>query len=183
LVVIKLAAVVGPLLALAWLVRVFPDRRLISLALVPGLLSFGLLGTPGFFWPLVGLDVALGLVIVADLATLPRRAAFSTSRRGSTRSGPGVTAAAGGRVGIVRTTGRGTENGLTAAGPRGRASTRGASCRTTTGRGSSGRGLRLFRDQLRVSSGAEVTTPEYRTTGPVRMTVTFLATGRQRRST
>jgi len=81
LVLMKLAAVVVPLVALAWLVRIYPHRRLIGLALVPAILSIGLLGTPGFFWPLVGLDVVLGMVIAGDLATLPRRAAFSVERQ------------------------------------------------------------------------------------------------------
>ena len=81
LVLVRLAAVAVPLVALGWVLRVYPDRRLIYLALVPALLSFGLLGTPWFLWPLVGLDVLLGLVIVADLATLPRRGAFSVERR------------------------------------------------------------------------------------------------------
>ena len=57
-------------MALAWAFRIYPDRRLVYLALVPALLSFGLLGVPGFFWPLIGLDLVVGLVIVGDLATL-----------------------------------------------------------------------------------------------------------------
>lgn len=81
LVLMKLAAVAVPLSALGWFLRVYPDWRLIWLAMVPSLLSFGLLGAPGLFWPLVGLDVLLGLVILADVVTLPRRRAFSVERR------------------------------------------------------------------------------------------------------
>jgi len=81
LVLLKLSVAAVPLVALAWRLRIYPDRRLVHLALVPALLSLGLLGTPGFFWPLVGLDAILALVIVADLATLPRRSAFSVERQ------------------------------------------------------------------------------------------------------
>ncbi|MFH1264471.1 MAG: DUF58 domain-containing protein [Planctomycetota bacterium] len=80
-VVLKLAVAGLPLAALAWRLRIYPDRRLVFLALVPALLSFGLLGTPGFFWPLVGLDAVLVLVAAADLASLPRRSVFSVERR------------------------------------------------------------------------------------------------------
>ncbi len=80
LVLLKLAAVVAPLLAAAWLLRVYPERRLVYLALVPGVLSVGLLVTEMLLWPLLVLDVALGVVVVADLATLPPRSTFSVQR-------------------------------------------------------------------------------------------------------
>jgi len=81
LVFLKLAGIAAPLLAVAWRWRVYPDRRLVLLALLPGLLSLGLLSMPGLLWPLFGLDVVVVLVIVVDLVTLPRRNAFSVERR------------------------------------------------------------------------------------------------------
>ena len=81
LVLLKVAAIAVPLFALAWRGRVYPHQRLVLLALAPALLSFGLLGTPGLFWPLVVLDVVVVVVIVVDLATLPRRKAFSVQRQ------------------------------------------------------------------------------------------------------
>jgi uncharacterized protein (DUF58 family) len=80
LVFLKLTAIVAPLVAAAWWLRVYPDRRMIWLALVPGTLSLGLLGTDRLFWPLVGLDVALAGIVAVDLATLPRRSTFSVQR-------------------------------------------------------------------------------------------------------
>ena len=44
-ILLKLSAVAGPLLALAWVFRVYPDRRLVLLVLAPWLLSVGLLGS------------------------------------------------------------------------------------------------------------------------------------------
>jgi len=81
LVLLKLAAVALPLGAVAWWLGVYPRRRLVWAALVPGLLSFGLLGAEGLVWPLGVLDVVLGLAVVADLVTLPSRRVFSVSRR------------------------------------------------------------------------------------------------------
>ena len=81
LVLIKLAAIAAPLLALAWFAAIYPNRLLVYLALLPALLSFGLFAAPGLFWPLVGVDVVLGLAMFADLATLPSRKAFSVERR------------------------------------------------------------------------------------------------------
>jgi uncharacterized protein (DUF58 family) len=77
---LKLAVVAVPLVALAWSLRVYPDRRLVYLALVPGILSLALLGAPWLFWAVVAIDVAVALVILADLATLPPRSAFSVER-------------------------------------------------------------------------------------------------------
>ena len=77
---LKLGAVAAPLLTAAWLLKVYPELRLVYLAVVPGVLSLGLLGSDALFWPLLGLDVALGAVVLADLATLPARSAFSVQR-------------------------------------------------------------------------------------------------------
>ncbi len=81
LVLIKLAAILLPLLALGWWLAVYPNRSLVRLALVPAILSIGLLAWPVMFWPLLVLDAVLAVVVAGDLATLPRRAAFSVRRR------------------------------------------------------------------------------------------------------
>jgi len=80
LVLLKLAAVAVPLALLWWWARVVPGRRLVGLALVPGLLSLALLAVPGLMWPLAALDAVLLAVAAADLLTLPRRADFSARR-------------------------------------------------------------------------------------------------------
>jgi uncharacterized protein (DUF58 family) len=80
LVLTKLAVAAAPLLLLAWLKRIYPDRRLVYLALAPGVLSFGLLLAPDLVWPLAAMDVLLGLLVLGDLATLPRTGVFSVSR-------------------------------------------------------------------------------------------------------
>jgi uncharacterized protein (DUF58 family) len=80
LLLVKLAAVVVPLVGLAWLVAVYPSRRLVYAALVPALVSFALLGVRRVLWPLVGLDVALGLLVAGDLLTLPPRRVFAVQR-------------------------------------------------------------------------------------------------------
>lgn len=80
LVLLKLAAVAAPLLAVAWWLQVFPRRRLVLLALVPGLLSLLILGFPEFRWPLLALDGAILLLVLADLLTLPSSRSFSVER-------------------------------------------------------------------------------------------------------
>ena len=80
LVLIKLSAAAAPLLALAWWLAIYPNRRLIYLALLPSTLSFALLGTPAVFWPLIILDAVLGLIILVDLSTLPKAKFFSVER-------------------------------------------------------------------------------------------------------
>ena len=81
LVLLKLAAIAGPLGALAWLARVYPRRPMVYLALVPGAAAFGLLAAPGVIWLVVAIDIVLAALLLADLATLPRRDAFSVTRR------------------------------------------------------------------------------------------------------
>lgn len=81
LVFLKLAAVVAPLLAVAWLLRIYPRRRMVWIALVPALLSFAILAVPEFKWGILGLDILFGLVVVADLFTLPASKSFSVERR------------------------------------------------------------------------------------------------------
>ena len=78
-----LAAVLGfvlPLLIPA-AYRVYPSRRAVSLAAVPLLLTFALVIEPRFWVLVVAGDVLFCLVLVYDLASLPRRRAFSSIER------------------------------------------------------------------------------------------------------
>jgi uncharacterized protein (DUF58 family) len=81
LALIKLAAAAAPLLALAWLLRIYPARRLVWLALAPALLSLLLLAAPAILWPLAALDLVLAAAAIADLCTLPVRKDFSVVRQ------------------------------------------------------------------------------------------------------
>ena len=91
IVLIGLALIAAPLVALAWFVQVYPRRPLVYLALVPALGSMGILpaiflGSPGAAW--VGvllrflgiLDAGLVLAVAVDLMSLPTRKAFSAER-------------------------------------------------------------------------------------------------------
>ncbi|OHB66224.1 MAG: hypothetical protein A2V70_20350 [Planctomycetes bacterium RBG_13_63_9] len=85
-VLIALAALAAPFVALAWLLRVYPRAALVYLALVPALVSMILLAVPAdarlpvTLAVLVPLDVLLGLVVVGDLLTLPRHKSLSAER-------------------------------------------------------------------------------------------------------
>jgi len=90
LVLAHLALLSGPLIVLAWWLKVYPRTRLIWLALVPGVLSLGLLGPALGGWPkwigtatlyLTGaFDVVLVLAALVDLAWLPRQDRLSVQR-------------------------------------------------------------------------------------------------------
>jgi uncharacterized protein (DUF58 family) len=79
-VLIKLSAAGLPLLLLWWAWRICPARRLVLLALLPGLLSFVLLAATWAVWPLAVLDAVILGVVLVDLASLPRRRDFSVER-------------------------------------------------------------------------------------------------------
>jgi uncharacterized protein (DUF58 family) len=72
--------VAAPLLALAWLLRVYPRRPLIYLALVPAVISLALVVPLPVLGVVAVVDVALLGLVIADVATLPRRGAFSFQR-------------------------------------------------------------------------------------------------------
>ena len=77
---LKLAGVMAVPLAAALLLRVFPSRKLVRLAIAPAAVSAGLLLWPVLFWPLAALDVLLLAVAAIDLATLPRARQFGVER-------------------------------------------------------------------------------------------------------
>jgi len=81
LVLLKLAAVVLPLVALAGLARIYPRRTLVWCALVPGAVSFAIVLFPAARWPLLALDLVLATVAAADAATLPAAKWLSAERR------------------------------------------------------------------------------------------------------
>jgi uncharacterized protein (DUF58 family) len=79
-VLLKLAAIALPLVALAWGGKIYPRVRMIFLALVPGLISFALFLFEPMLWLVLAVDAAILLVIAADLITLPRKKRFEIQR-------------------------------------------------------------------------------------------------------
>lgn len=77
----RLLALLSPLAALAYVLRVFPHMPLVILLLVPGLLSLALLYDERLAWPLYTLDGLLLAAALADLFTLPGPDAFSVERQ------------------------------------------------------------------------------------------------------
>ena len=80
LALLKLAAVSLPWLALAWGLRIYPQKRLVLAALTPAVATLPLLALPGLVWLVAALDLALAAVAVIDLLTLPARKHFSAER-------------------------------------------------------------------------------------------------------
>ncbi len=75
-----LFAMLACLSAVAYWKRIYPRRRLVAWALLPVLVSLGLLATSQLLPWLVGVNVALMIVVAADLATIPRRRWFACER-------------------------------------------------------------------------------------------------------
>jgi len=75
-----LVLVTAPLVALAYWRRIYPHPPLAIALLVPCLLSLGLLVRPDIFLLVGTADVAIVLVAVADLFSLPPGGAFSAER-------------------------------------------------------------------------------------------------------
>lgn len=80
IVLLKLAAVVVPLWALAGLGRIYPRKRLLWLALAPSVMTFGLLALDAWIWAVVLVDLAAVIVAAIDLTTLPDQETFSVER-------------------------------------------------------------------------------------------------------
>lgn len=86
IVLVVMVLLAAPFLALAKLLHVYPRPLLVYLALLPAMVSFGVLPARGTIWlaavltALVMLDAALALVVVGDLLTIPARKAFSVER-------------------------------------------------------------------------------------------------------
>lgn len=80
LVLLKLAAVALPLAALAWGLRVYPRARFVYAAIVPALVAGTILASSEMLWLVVAIDVALVLLVLGDLLTLPRRKSLSVER-------------------------------------------------------------------------------------------------------
>lgn len=69
-----------PLLVLAWSKRIYPHTPLVVLLGIPCVLSLALLIQPGLL-PLIGIiDLAIPVVAIIDLLTLPRKRAFAVER-------------------------------------------------------------------------------------------------------
>ncbi len=65
---------------LAYFARIHPHRPMVLLALVPALLSVGLLAWPEIIWPVLVCDVVVITAAVADLTMLPRKGDFAVER-------------------------------------------------------------------------------------------------------
>jgi uncharacterized protein (DUF58 family) len=79
-VLLKLAAIALPLIALGWSGKIYPRPRLIFLALAPGVVSFALFLFEPIFWLVLAVDAVLLALIVTDLFTLPRKKLFDIER-------------------------------------------------------------------------------------------------------
>ena len=77
---LKLAGVLAAPLAVALVLRAYPSRKLVWLAIAPAAVSGGLLLAAELFWPLAALDVLLLAVVAIDLATLPSARQFGVQR-------------------------------------------------------------------------------------------------------
>ena len=61
--------------------RVYPNRGLVMLAVVPGLLSLGLVFFPSMFWILIGIDGAVLVLVLLELFSVPKLKDFSIERK------------------------------------------------------------------------------------------------------
>jgi uncharacterized protein (DUF58 family) len=68
------------LAALAWTKQIYPHRMLVLWALFPAAMSLGLIVARGFLPWLIGFDVLMVVVLLADLATVPPRKWFACQR-------------------------------------------------------------------------------------------------------
>jgi uncharacterized protein (DUF58 family) len=80
IVLLKLLAVALPLGGLAWAFRIYPRPRLVYLALLPSAAASLVLATPQAIWLILAIDFVLGLLLLIDLLTVPRRSSFSAKR-------------------------------------------------------------------------------------------------------
>jgi uncharacterized protein (DUF58 family) len=81
LVLLKLASIAVPLLALARGLRVYPRARLVYVAILPALAAWSLLAAAELVWFVAGVDAGLVMLVVGDLVTLPRRRSLSAERQ------------------------------------------------------------------------------------------------------
>jgi uncharacterized protein (DUF58 family) len=79
-VLLKLAAIALPLIALGWTGKIYPRPRLIFLALIPGLISFALFLSEAMLGFVLAIDAVLLLLVLVDLFTLPRKKVFEIER-------------------------------------------------------------------------------------------------------
>ena len=81
IILLAAVAVAAPLVALAAWLKAYPRARLVWLAVVPFLASFGVVANEQWVWVIAGLASALGLLALIDLATLPRRRSLTVERQ------------------------------------------------------------------------------------------------------
>ena len=81
LLLVKLAGIAAPLVALAWFWRVYPRKPLVWAVLAPGVFSVALLFTPAVLPLILAVDGVVLLIVAIDLATLPTVGGFSVTRQ------------------------------------------------------------------------------------------------------
>lgn len=77
---LQVAVLAAPLGVLAWFYRVFPDRNFALVAVIPAALSTMLLVNDALRWLVWGVDLAVAVIAVFDLLTLPRRDQLTVER-------------------------------------------------------------------------------------------------------
>ncbi len=80
LAILKILGLVTPLAVLAMMGRVYPDRLLVRLALVPAVLTLGLIVAPAMLGITLLVDAVLLVVALIDLLSLPLRHDFALTR-------------------------------------------------------------------------------------------------------
>lgn len=77
---VVMALVALPLVLIAWRMRAYPHPALVWLAVVPFLLSLVTTTIPQLFVVVLAIDIALGLLAMIDLFTLPAQGSFAAER-------------------------------------------------------------------------------------------------------
>jgi uncharacterized protein (DUF58 family) len=81
IILLLLSAMGLPLVAVAASLSAYPRRPMVLVILPLAVASLGLVARPDFAWVILALDAGLGLIVLADLWTLPKKKNFTAQRR------------------------------------------------------------------------------------------------------
>ena len=81
IILLLLSAMGLPLVAVAASLSAYPRRPMVLVVLPLAAASLGLVAQPDLAWAILALDAGLGLTVLADLWTLPRKKNFTAQRR------------------------------------------------------------------------------------------------------